>query len=176
MFKILKNDILILQHRLDKVQGTVVKTVGVPWTKEVATKMKENYIHQLETQGRGGGDKPLSSATWKIYEQVGLPDGSGIRNHVSVVSKESLSRAVAAMVIEDGKPSMIAVVQNDGVTIRVTDRMRGFLAHQGIFLKKETQAIVIPGRESFSKAMAETMPYAKEQLKVRLANWWMVTR
>ena len=41
---------------------------------------------------------------------------------------------------------MIARVQEYGVKIEVTDKMRGYLASQGLFLRGDTQYITIPER------------------------------
>ena len=148
--------------------------MGQPWSKEVARRMEGNYRHRLNIQGRSEDNynEPLSDATWKIYEQSGEPNGSGIRNHVHTVSAHQLHKAVSAMVIDKGKPTMLAIVQNDGATIAVTDAMRGYLAAHGIFLRADTLAIVIPGRRSFNRALELTKPFAKQQLRMRLDLWW----
>jgi hypothetical protein len=54
-------------------------------------------------------------------------------------------------VLEEGKIKMIAVVQEFGISIGVTDKMRRYLATQGLYLKKSTQHIRIPER-SFIRA------------------------
>lgn len=52
---------------------------------------------------------------------------------------------------EDGKILTIANVHEYGVSINVTEKMRSYLHHIGIHLKKETKAINIPER-SFIRA------------------------
>lgn len=42
----------------------------------------------------------------------------------------------------------LAIIQEFGTKITVTDKMRGFLASQGLFLKKSTKVITIPPRPS----------------------------
>lgn len=54
-------------------------------------------------------------------------------------------------VLEDGQMGMIASVQEYGIKITVTPKMRGFLAHKGLHLKKSTTHITIPER-SFIRA------------------------
>lgn len=48
--------------------------------------------------------------------------------------------------MSDGDLAMIASVHEHGARIKVTDKMRGYLASQGMFLKKTTTHIVIPER------------------------------
>lgn len=48
--------------------------------------------------------------------------------------------------MSDGDLAMIAGVHEHGARIKVTDKMRGYLASQGMFLKKTTTHIVIPER------------------------------
>lgn len=54
-------------------------------------------------------------------------------------------------VLDDGKMGMIAAVQEYGIKIEVTPKMRGYLASQGLYLKKTTTHITIPER-SFIRA------------------------
>lgn len=49
-------------------------------------------------------------------------------------------------VMDEGEMGMIAVVQEYGVKIQVTPKMRGFLASRGLHLKKTTTHITIPER------------------------------
>lgn len=54
-------------------------------------------------------------------------------------------------VLGEGKQQMIAGVQEYGIKIAVTPKMRGFLAWKGLYLKKTTTHITIPER-SFIRA------------------------
>lgn len=54
-------------------------------------------------------------------------------------------------VLGEGKQQMIASVQEYGIKITVTPKMRGFLAWKGLYLKKSTTQIIIPER-SFIRA------------------------
>jgi hypothetical protein len=49
-------------------------------------------------------------------------------------------------VLEEGHTKMVAVVQEFGISIGVTGKMRKYLASQGLYLKKTTQHIKIPER------------------------------
>lgn len=135
--------------------------------------MQENYTDRLTNQGRGGdATEPLSSATYKIYSQMGNPDGSGVINHLSIIPLKSKNTLGHAMVVASGQPTMIAIVQNNGVTIGVTEKMRGFLAHQGIFLRQSTIAINIPGRKSFELALKKTQRESPHILRKIMKQWW----
>lgn len=54
-------------------------------------------------------------------------------------------------VLGEGEQQMIAGVQEYGLKIAVTDKMRGYLHSQGLHLKKDTHHITIPER-SFIRA------------------------
>lgn len=139
----------------------------------MAEKMKENYIDRLRSQGRSGDQTdPLSGATYKIYSQMGNPNGSGVINHLSIIQLKNKNTMGHAMAIASGKPTMIAIVQNNGVTIGVTDKMRGFLASQGVYLKQSTIAINIPSRKSFELALAKTQKESPRILRNLMKQWW----
>ena len=52
----------------------------------------------------------------------------------------------------DKETAMIAQVHEDGTTIRVSPRMRGFLAARGLHLRKTTETLVIPPRPNIGPA------------------------
>lgn len=56
--------------------------------------------------------------------------------------------------LSDGQMKMIAVVHEYGMNIQVTDKMRKFLASQGLRLRKDTTHIRIPER-SFIRSGAD---------------------
>lgn len=160
--KITKNQFPLLNQRLTQLSH--VDDNG--WALRCAKLMERLYLDYLENQGEAvGSPPPLSSATRLIYEATGEPDGSGIRNHVTVTYSKQGNNTIATLGIPDGKPTMIAKVQNDGAVIGVTERMRGFLAHCGIFLKDSTTQIVIPGRHAWDYALRDTVGRAKKDLK-----------
>jgi hypothetical protein len=151
-----------------KTKGSVL-SVGQRWAEDSARMTQENYRRLLETQGRDGGTPPpLSSATRYLYEQLGEPDGSGIRNHMEVVYRKTLYGAIAVFGIPKGKPTMIAKVQDRGAVIFVTQAMRGWLAVHGIYLRADTTHIVIPSRHAWSQAIRKSKIEAKKTLKRRI--------
>lgn len=71
------------------------------------------------------------------------------KNRIPVVIKkveEFNGQKIHIGVMEDGEMGMIASVQEYGVKIQVTPKMRGFLASRGLHLKKTTTHITIPER------------------------------
>lgn len=56
------------------------------------------------------------------------------------------NRTIEAGILEDGEQAMIAHVHEYGVDIGVTPRMRAYLHHIGIHLRKDTTHIHIPER------------------------------
>jgi len=136
-----------LEKRLNQL-GPQSTKAGYKWAERCARSIHRHYLAHLATQGRGGQGPDLSDLTKEIYRQAGEPDGSGIRNHIEIVIERKGRRGVVAIWgILEGKPSMVARVQDRGATIRVTQKMRGFMAARyGIFLRRSTKVIVIPGR------------------------------
>lgn len=70
---------------------------------------------------------------------------------------------------EDISVVEVASIQEFGATIKVTDKMRGYLATQGIFLKKSTTTINIPER-SFIRAGFDANKQKFMQLENELAK------
>lgn len=56
---------------------------------------------------------------------------------------------------ETGKIQMIATVNEFGIKIKITDKMRAFLASQGFTLSRETKVITIPERSYIRRTVAE---------------------
>lgn len=163
-FDIAKNDFPALRSRLESMGGKMLP-MGRQWAEESVNKFESLYREHLEKQGRGGAPPPLSSATEHIYSQDGWPDGSGIRNHIEVFTQFDGKTARGILGIPKGRPTMIAIVQDRGATIKVTPKMRGFLASRGIFLRADTIAIIIPGRRSWSQSIKTAKMLAKGNLK-----------
>ncbi|MCM3598706.1 hypothetical protein M4D55_23385 [Metabacillus idriensis] len=83
--------------------------------------------------------------TIRIYDHV---------NHIPEITaklEQIDGTKIRAGVLGQGKTQMIAGVHEFGITIAVTPKMRGFLASQGLHLKKTTHTIRIPER-SFIRA------------------------
>lgn len=146
-----QGDFFAAADRLEQLAQNAT-TSGERWVKQLAHRMHDRAILNLGTQGRGRLPPPLSEATKKIYAQDGPPDGSGIRDHITITYHHSGSKFVAIVGIPEGQPSLIARVQERGATIPVSPQMRGWLAHRGIFLKESTTHINIPGRHFWEQA------------------------
>jgi phage gpG-like protein len=155
-----------LLDRLAKLQASI--SIGNKAATRAAATMDSAVRHNLQTQGRAGGNPPpLSEMTKQIYAQVGEPDGSGIENHLELAYTKRGRKYVATLGIPDGKPTIVAKVQNDGATIPVTAKMRGYLsAVLGIHLKASTTHIVVPGRYFWDDAF----DLASEQFKTELQD------
>lgn len=86
-------------------------------------------------------------------------------NRIPEIRKElSKARGKKAKVgyVKDSELAMIAAVHEYGARIKVTDKMRGYLASQGLHLKADTTHIVIPER-SFMRTGADL--YGKDVQK-----------
>lgn len=154
-----------LIKKLQKI-ATTVESAGVQWAIISAKDFEARLQHHLDEQGRSE-PPPLSPATLKIYEVKGEPDGSALRDQLEIYYRQEGEAFVAGVGIPEGKPTMIAKVQNDGAIIGVTEKMRGFLsAAYGIHLKASTTQIVVPGRHFWDKAFKES----KEDAKRRFAK------
>lgn len=166
-FKVTKNEWGRVKTGLRKLP-TAASDWGEQWAKDSVNNLDRIYRNHLETQGRGGEPPPLSEATRELYRQMGDPDGSGIRNHITLEYEETPHGFKAVFGIPEGRPSMIARVQDQGAIIPVSQRMRGFLAVHGIFLKATTTHIEIPARYSWSKSNRR----AKAEARRRLDSFW----
>ncbi len=66
---------------------------------------------------------------------------------------------------DDGQDlTLIGLIHEEGATVPVTDKMRGFFAGRGVPLRKDTKFLVIPPRPWFAPAAAELNDYANEVL------------
>ncbi len=172
-YAITRNDWGRLKTGLQKLP-TAAKDWGEQWAKDAVNNQERIYRHHLETQGRGGEPPPLSEATRELYRQLGDPDGSGIRDHITIDYKETTRGFKAIFGLPEGRPSMIARVQDAGAIIPVTQRMRGFLAVHGIFLKATTTHIEIPARHSWEKSSQRAQADARERLRLFWHEVWEV--
>lgn len=160
-----RSDYRRLERRVDQVRSHLRNIDPEKSARESANYFYNKLIENLESQGRGGEPPDLSTATRQIYKVDGEPDGSGIRNHIQVsVSKRGKSW-VGTVNIPPGKPTLVAAVQESGATIPVTDKMRGFLASRGIYLKSSTNYIYVPGRKFWSKARTDTKRFTRGRLR-----------
>jgi hypothetical protein len=150
-----------LFDRLNKLEANV-KSVGESICQDAVQNMDDLCRDHLASQGRGGATPPLTAMTKHIYSIDGEPDGSGIRNHMEVKTGWAGNEYTAVLGILDGKPTIVAKVQNDGCIIDITPAMRGyFAARYGIFFKADKKYLVVPGRrfwdESWEKTRSETI-------------------
>ncbi len=142
-----------------------VNAKGAQWVMVSASRLDELIRQHLQTQGRGGAAPPLSAMTKQIYEIAGEPDGSGIHDTLDLYFRQERNAFIAGVGIPEGRPTMIAKVQDEGAVIPVTDKMRGFMtANFGIFLRAETTHIVIPGRNFWSQSVKQAQSDAKKEL------------
>ena len=148
--QIKKNEYPDLIDRLNRTKSNL-PNLGDRWVKNSIHNLDRHIRHNLATQGRSRPPK-LSSATLQIYRNSEPPDGSGIRNHLEINYHSEGGKSIAILGIPLGKPTTVARTQEYGAVIRVTDKMRKFLASQGIFLRADTTHITIPARYFWSMA------------------------
>lgn len=154
----------ILLAKLKNVRARV-NAKGAQWVMVSANRLDDLIRQHLQSQGRGGATPPLSEMTKQIYEIAGEPDGSGIHNTLEQYFRQEGNAFVAGVGIPEGKPTVIAKVQDEGAVIPVTDKMRGFMAANfGIYLRAETTHIVIPGRNFWSQSVKQAQSDAKKEL------------
>jgi hypothetical protein len=85
--------------------------------------------------------------------------------HIETRASFGQGQFTATCGIPEGKPSIIARVQNNGATIKVTPRMRGWLAVHGIHLRASTKVIRIPARKFWTKASKVASKQFKQDLR-----------
>jgi len=162
-----KNNYPLLRTRLTEIEKEVPR-IGEQWARQSAQFFDDTYRDRLATQGRGGQPPPLSAVTRHLYKRLGEPNGSGIRNHIELTYNQQGNTFTATLGIPKGRPTTVAKVQDQGATIQVTQRMRGFLAYHGIFLKATTTHIQIPARHSWEYSLRD----AREEARKELKNFW----
>lgn len=155
-----------LVAKMQRIQKEI-KPRGAQWARSQAISLDHQVREHLEEQGRPGGVRPgLSPMTQHIYSVDGEPDGSGIVEHLTLEFRQEGERFVAVLGIPDGRPTMIAKVQDRGAIIPVTDRMRGFMAARyGIFIRPETTHIQIPGRHFWENSLKVVKRKGRQELR-----------
>lgn len=153
-----------LSKRLKHIMRTMPGE-GERWVHESTEEHRKILIGHLDHQGRGGQPPPLSDATKKIYEQSGEPDGSGIRDHIVTEYRATRHLFRGLVGIPKGKPGLVAQVQDQGAIIRVTEKMRGYLAAHGIFLRQDTEYIEIPARKFWQQSLRRAKTRAIRRLQ-----------
>lgn len=118
---------------------------GKEWVEKSSQFFYDTARDRLATQGRGGNGNlpPLAASTIERYNRYGWPDGSALYNKIEL---NFLDRFHAVVGIPDGKPSLIAAVQNDGAVIKA----------------RNGNTFYVPGRKFWSTANKWTRKYAKK--------------
>jgi hypothetical protein len=160
----IKNEWAGLKEKLLKLEYQLPEK-GENWARACGQFLNNRYRAHLDSQGRGGAPPPLSPITLRLYKRMGNPDGTGIRNHIELESDRQGNKYTVIFGITAGRGTMVAKVQDQGATIKVTQRMRGFLARNGVFLRGSTTHIHVPGRHSWSESNQDARSYARTQLK-----------
>lgn len=163
----LKNNLPQLDRKLGQWQKNLPSAFK-NWARDAAEEMQEHYLEHLEHQGRGGQPPPLSPITLHLYSIEGESNGEGIRNHLGIQDGESRIHVSSTFGVKAGRPTMIARIQDEGYSIPVTPKMRGWMAARGIFLRPTTQYITIPARYSWRHSVAKTNRSAKQKLVKRV--------
>ena len=156
---------LTIKSSLSKCFGRFDKAREVPkkghsWVKSTAIEFESGLHANLAAQQAN-----LSGATRRMYAIHGRPDGSGIRDHISHSTSQSSESLRITVGISSGKPTMIAKVQEYGITIKVTEKMRSWFQFRGINLKSSTIFIRIPGRRFWSKSFRIAQKNSKNLLQ-----------
>lgn len=131
-----------------------------------ADQMLSAARHNLETQGRSGIGPPLSPFTLEVYRRTQFPDGSGIRNHMSVTR----TGKGAVVGIAKGEPSEIAKIQNHGAAIAVTESQRQFFRSIGMSLK--AKIVYVPGRRFWDAAERIVVMDAQKEIREMLQGYF----
>jgi hypothetical protein len=159
-----KNTLPQLRQKIQRLQRLSFPMQS--WTKECVEGFESDYRARIKSQGRPGGQEPpLSPVTWHLYAQLGHPNGSGIRDHIKVAHEQTPTSVRSKVGVPPGRPTMIARVQDEGASIRVTPRMRAWRARRGVPLKATTQFIEIPARYSWRHTVRNTNRFARLRAK-----------
>lgn len=158
-----------LFDRLEQLEKNVPK-YGGKLIADAATQMDANVREHLNKQGRGSSPPSLTSATRKIYSNRNEPDGSGITNHLTLEFRRRGKNTIAILGIPEGKPTQIAKVQDRGHVIKVTEKMRGFLAVNGVFLRQDTTHILVPARYFWYRSLRKTKAKTQQKFKTFFRN------
>ncbi len=140
-----------------------IGALGRRWSRDSVHNLDRHLRHNLATQGRSRPPK-LSDATLKIYSIRGEPSGSGIRNHIKIEYQTEQNYSIAILGIPEGKPTTVARTQEYGATIKITPKMRGYLAQFAIYLRADTKVIHIPARFFWSLGNTRGQEESKELL------------
>lgn len=91
-----------------------------------------------------------------------------LMDSVVVVQDDS----AVAIGVNDPTEAKKALIQERGATVKVTPRMRAFLASRGFVLKKDTAFLVIPARPNFSRALGEKLSEITEVVTMTIEDFY----
>lgn len=126
---------------------------------------KSKPLHPWSLEG--GNRPPFKGGGGQSLRNVGIRKATPNKQQAVVFPAKRRTKPLK------GFPSGIAEVQQKGVKIKVTPKMRGYLHSQGKHLKSDTKFIKIPARPWFGiskEAEAKAMIVAEEEIKRRLKN------
>lgn len=164
MLKTTKDEFPHLIKKIDKISQEI-GDIGEQWVRGRVDDFEGTYREHLKTQGRGGQPPPLSQLTREIYSKIGEPDGSGIRNHIRTEIQRIKSSTTGIFGILEGRPTIVAKVQDQGAVVPVTLKMRRFLAAHGIYIRGDKTHFVIPARYSWTNTHRDVLRRGKQKLK-----------
>jgi len=132
------------------------------WAVEAAHTFKETlaYVYANPNPAR-------SSATNYLRSRLD-DDDDHLIDHLQITLEVTAHGVIVTVGMEPGESEMISLVQEYGVTIEVTEKMRGFLGANGMPLKATTKAIRVPARHPWRKAWEKSQPVAVSALLAHL--------
>jgi hypothetical protein len=174
----MKASIQVKKNNLSQARRKIAQLERIPsiapeWVQEATEDLETNYRENLATQGRGGQGPTLSPVTHHLYDLLGEPDGSGITNHLMARHEFTASGSIGRFGVRSGRATMIARVQDQGVAIEVTPKMRAWRAAHGVPLKASTRYVIIPPRYSWRHAVRDANKKAKRKLRISLRKFYV---
>ena len=155
---------LFSKGKLDEFQQAL--QVGMARAMDV---LKDEWA-LVYTEGRADGP-PLHGFTVEQKGHGRLLDETGemARGLTVVVAKKSRSGAEFVLRVT-GKAALKASVHEGGAVIRVTQKMRSFLAARGLRLKKTTRFLTIPPRPVREVALRQALPKMEDTINRHLRS------
>jgi hypothetical protein len=119
------------------------------------------------TKSKVGNRPPLKGGGGQSLRNVGIKKATTTKQEAVIFPAKRRTKPLK------GFPDGIAQVQQEGVKIKVTPKMRGYLHGQGLHLKKKTKTIEIPARPWFGiskEAEARSLIIVEEEIERRLRD------
>jgi|GEM_PF-1189504 hypothetical protein len=136
-----KNNIPKLVADFEKILDRVAAKIAMYLEQKILDKMESGdaswpELHPFTVSRKG------STKAWI--------DTGELRNQITHrITGKSMSRTIKVGIFQS-KKAFIALVLEEGATIRVSERMRKFLHAQGLHLKQSTSELHIPPRPLFT--------------------------